>query len=190
MSHCSWQDGGWLEGIKHLHSPHHNERPSNSEISLLVIHYISLPPNQFGGPDIEKLFTGQLDTQSRPEYAELEGLEVSAHFLIRRDGALLQFVGCDQRAWHAGASRWQDRENCNDFSIGIELEGCETIPFKEAQYETLIALCEQLGQRYPIRDIAGHCHVAPGRKTDPGPMFQWQRLKQALPQFRVEALTP
>lgn len=181
-----WQEGGWLRGIPHLPSPHCNQRPTGIAINLLVIHYISLPPNQFGTEDILQLFAGTLDTQARPEYAALKGLEVSAHFLIRRDGTVLQFVGCDQRAWHAGVSHWRGQDNCNDFSVGIELEGCETIPFEAAQYQSLIELCEALVKRYPIRDIAGHCHVAPGRKTDPGPQFQWQRLKSALPQIHVE----
>lgn len=176
---------GWLDQVPQVRSPHCDQRPAHTPVTLLVVHYISLPPNQFGGDDILKLFQGTLDCQSRPEYAELEGLEVSAHFLIRRDGQLIQFVSCDERAWHAGVSQWQGQTRCNDFSIGIELEGSESEPFEAAQYQSLIKLCQQLSATYPIKDIAGHCHVAPGRKTDPGPYFEWQRLKQALPQLEV-----
>jgi AmpD protein len=176
---------GWLDAARQSPSPHQDHRPQGSTISLLVIHYISLPPNQFGGDDILKLFAGTLDTRSRPDYAELEGLRVSAHFLIRRDGSLIQFVSCLERAWHAGISSWQGQDNCNDFSIGIELEGGEIQAFEEVQYQVLISLCQTLARLYPIGHVAGHCHVAPGRKTDPGPCFDWQRLQKALPQLKV-----
>lgn len=158
-------------------SPNADDRPAEMDIDMLVIHNISLPPQQFGGPGIIQLFTNQLDPHAHPYYAEIAHLKVSAHFLIRREGELLQFVSCNQRAWHAGASQWQGRERCNDFSIGIELEGCDQAAFAEAQYTTLRALVSALQKRYPIRHIVGHSDIAPGRKTDPGPFFEWQRIQ-------------
>jgi len=149
-------------------------------VSLLVIHSISLPPDEFGGHDIERLFTNTLDCSAHPYYAGLQGVRVSSHFLIRRDGAILQFVPCDRRAWHAGVSNWRGRGRCNDFSIGIELEGCDSQPFDERQYRALIRLTRRLRRRYPIRDIAGHADIAPGRKTDPGPFFDWKRYLAAI----------
>lgn len=138
---------------------------------MLVIHNISLPPGQFGGPGIEALFTNRLDPAGHPYYAEIAGLRVSAHFLIRRDGELIQFVPCARRAWHAGASSWRGREGCNDFSIGVELEGSDDTPFEAAQYATLNALITVLKAAYPLTAMAGHSDIAPGRKTDPGPHF-------------------
>lgn len=160
-----------------LLSPNTDHRMTNTEIDMIVIHNISLPPNQFGGPGILQLFTNQLDAQEHPYYATIAHLKVSSHFLIRREGELIQFVSCEQRAWHAGVSTWQGRERCNDFSIGIELEGSDESPFNDAQYVTLQALIDALQQRYPIKHIVGHSQIAPGRKTDPGPFFDWQRIK-------------
>ncbi len=160
----------------------HNERP-NSEISLLVIHNISLPAGQFGGPYIEDLFCNRLDPNADPSFAEIAGLEVSAHLLIRRDGEVVQFVPFDRRAWHAGVSSFQGRTQCNDFSIGIELEGCDDQPFTDLQYDQLIGISKLLLQAYPditIDRITGHSMIAPERKTDPGPHFDWPRYLNPL----------
>lgn len=171
---------GWLAGARPVPSPNFDERPAGTGIDLLVVHHISLPPGRFSGDAIERLFTNQLDCDAHPYYARLRGLDVSSHFVLRRDGALLQFVGCDDRAWHAGVSRWRGRENCNDFSIGVELEGLEGQAFEAAQYEALAGLLSLLGQRHPIEGVAGHEHVAPMRKLDPGAGFEWRRLAAAL----------
>ncbi|MDR1709976.1 MAG: 1,6-anhydro-N-acetylmuramyl-L-alanine amidase AmpD [Candidatus Accumulibacter sp.] len=170
-----WQDG-WLEGIRRVPSPNCDERPANEAATLIVIHAISLPPSRFGGPYIERLFTNTLDPGDHPYFTGIAALRVSAHFLIRRDGEPIQFVSCDRRAWHAGQSRWQGREACNDFSIGIELEGSDDAAFEDAQYERLIALIGLIARRYPIAALAGHADIAPARKTDPGPHFAWPRL--------------
>lgn len=161
-------------------SPNHDARPSGVAIDLLVIHAISLPPGSFGGPGIEQLFTNRLDPAAHPYYREVAALRVSSHFLIRRDGSLVQFVPCGRRAWHAGVSVWRGRERCNDFSIGVELEGTDEQPFEDAQYTRLAALTQALRSRYPVTDIAGHADIAPGRKTDPGPYFDWARYRGAL----------
>lgn len=161
-------------------SPHHDERPEGERISLVVIHNISLPPGEFGGPWIDDLFMGALDPQGHPCFRDIAGLRVSSHYLIRRDGSLVEYVPPDKRAWHAGASSWKGRERCNDFSIGIELEGADDVPFAEPQYETLVALARELQRRYGPLEFAGHSDVAPGRKTDPGPWFEWERLSTAL----------
>ena len=174
-----WQ-GGWLRAARHCPSPNFGPRPAGAHIDLVVIHSISLPPGQYGGPAVEQLFTNRLDWTSHPYFQQIRGLEVSAHFFIRRDGELVQFVDADARAWHAGASCWRGRTNCNDDSIGVELEGLEGEPFEAAQYATLSSLCEALAQRYPIAHVAGHEHIAPGRKQDPGPGFDWAKLRQAL----------
>jgi AmpD protein len=145
-----------------------------------VIHSISLPPGEFGGDAVERLFTNRLDWEAHPYYGRIRGLQVSAHFLVRRDGERVQFVSCDDRAWHAGASCWRGRENCNDWSIGIELEGLEGDRFEAVQYRALATLMRALQRRYPIAEAVGHEHVAPGRKADPGPGFDWARLRQAL----------
>ena len=174
-----WQDG-WLLQARAAPSPNFGARPAGSPIDLIVLHSISLPPGQYGGPEIEQLFGNRLDWDAHPYFQAIRGLEVSSHFLIRRDGELLQFVSCDQRAWHAGQSSWRGRDNCNDDSIGIELEGLEGETFEPAQYRTLTALCAALAQRYPIAHVAGHEHVAPGRKQDPGAGFDWQRLRSGL----------
>ena len=170
-------DAGWLDGVMHIPSPNCDERPEGEPISLLVIHNISLPPGQFSGNGIVELFTNRLDPAAHPYYVGIAHLKVSAHFLIRRDGKLIQFVPCGLRAWHAGASEWQGRERCNDFSIGIELEGTDDRPFTQAQYRRLAALIRKLRRAYPIVGIAGHSDIAPGRKTDPGPHFDWARLR-------------
>ncbi len=154
-------------------SPNFDARPAGETVRLIVVHAISLPPAQFGGPGVLQLFTNTLDPAAHPYYATIQHLRVSAHFFIRRDGELIQFVHPDLRAWHAGASCWNGRERCNDFSIGIELEGCDTLPFEAVQYERLAWLIEVLRLRYPIEAVVGHCDIAPGRKTDPGPCFDW-----------------
>lgn len=169
-------DTGWLPGAHRLPSPNCDARPADTAIELIVIHAIALPPDVFEGDAVIELFTNRLDWDAHPYYQGIRGLEVSAHFFIRRDGSLIQFVPCRLRAWHAGASSWEGRERCNDFSIGIELEGSDTTPFTEAQYATLTPLLDALRAAYPIRAVVGHSDIAPGRKTDPGPHFAWQRL--------------
>ena len=168
---------GMCAGARWVPSPHYDARPDDAEVSLVVIHNISLPPGEFGGPYIDDLFMGRLDPEAHPYFQEIAGMRVSSHFLIRRDGELVQYVPTELRAWHAGVSHWKGQEKCNDFSIGIELEGADEQPFEEAQYETLIALVHALRGRYGELDLAGHSDVAPGRKTDPGPCFQWERLE-------------
>lgn len=169
---------GWLQGARHVLSPNCDERPAQACPELLVVHAISLPPEQFGGPGVTELFTNTLDPAAHPYYAQICHLRVSAHFFIRRDGELIQFVSTRQRAWHAGVSCWQGRERCNDFSIGVELEGCDTLPFEAIQYERLKQLVACLVRHYPLQAIQGHSEIAPGRKTDPGPFFEWQRLRE------------
>ena len=168
---------GWLPVATREPSPNFDARPPGATIDLIVIHAISLPPDEFDGPGIIELFTNRLDPAAHSYYASICSLRVSAHFLIRRDGELIQFVGCEQRAWHAGASSWRGRSACNDFSLGIELEGCDSVAFTDAQYRELAILVDQLRARYPIVDIVGHSDIAPGRKTDPGPHFDWLRLR-------------
>ncbi|ABE56662.1 N-acetylmuramyl-L-alanine amidase, negative regulator of AmpC, AmpD [Shewanella denitrificans OS217] len=173
---------GWLNEARHCLSPHFNARP-NAEVSLLVIHNISLPAGQFGKPYIDQLFQGCLAIDADASFAELEGLRVSAHFLIRRDGELVQYVSCDDRAWHAGLSEFLGRQNCNDFAIGIELEGTDSIPYSQAQYQCLTALTLVLMAQYPmisLDNIVGHCDIAPGRKTDPGESFDWAAYRAEL----------
>jgi AmpD protein len=169
---------GWAVSARHIASPNCDARPEGGVISLLVIHNISLPPGQFGGPGVEQLFTNCLDPAEHPYYATIYTFRVSAHFFIRRDGDLIQFVPCTQRAWHAGTSSWRGRERCNDFSIGVELEGSDDQPFTDAQYDRLNALVAEFRAAYPtLVDVVGHSDIAPGRKTDPGPYFDWQRVK-------------
>ena len=163
-----------------IRSPNHDARRRGSEITLLVVHCISLPPGEFGGDAIERLFTNRLDPAAHPYFRALAGLRVSSHFLIRRDGELLQFVPVGRRAWHAGVSSWRGRGRCNDFSVGVELEGTEDAVFTAAQYRRLARLVGRLRSRLPLRDIAAHSDVAPGRKTDPGAHFDWPRLFAAL----------
>jgi N-acetyl-anhydromuramoyl-L-alanine amidase len=171
---------GWLDSAAVCPSPNFGPRPAGTEITLAIIHSISLPPGEYGGDAIERLFTNRLDWDAHPYFQQIRGLVVSSHFLIRRDGGLLQFVSCDERAWHAGRSSWQGQDNCNDYSIGIELEGLEGETFEPAQYDTLAMLLPRLAQRYPLRSVVGHEHVAPGRKIDPGPGFDWARLQSSL----------
>ena len=173
-------NGGWLAAARHCPSPNHGPRPPDAQIDLIVLHSISLPPGVYGGPQVEQLFTNTLDWDAHPYFGQIRGMEVSAHFFIRRDGELVQFVDADARAWHAGASCWRGRENCNDDSIGVELEGLEGETFEAAQYATLERLCRHVQARYPVLHIAGHEHIAPGRKQDPGPGFDWVRLQHAL----------
>lgn len=171
---------GWVSGMRRIPSPNCDRRPPGTSVNLLVIHNISLPPGQFGGQAITQLFTNTLDTRTHPYFSGLKGLRVSAHFLIRRGGETIQFVPCSRRAWHAGASAWQGRAACNDFSIGIELEGTDSLPFSDRQYAVLIRLTRVLRRAYPLRDLAGHSDIAPGRKTDPGPEFDWPRFLRGL----------
>ncbi|MGL4921112.1 1,6-anhydro-N-acetylmuramyl-L-alanine amidase AmpD [Aeromonas sp. 30P] len=174
---------GWCQQARRVPSPHHNERAAPDDISLLVVHGISLPPGEFGGPFIDDLFMGRLDPEAHPYFAGIHQLRVSAHCLIRRDGELVQYVPFGERAWHAGVSSWQGREACNDFSIGIELEGTDEIPYTEAQYRALAVLTRAISERYPAithEKIVGHCDIAPGRKTDPGASFQWDYYRQLL----------
>lgn len=171
---------GLLSGAEFVPSPNCDERPAGEPIRLVVVHAISLPPGEFGGDGIARLFTNTLDPAAHPYYAEIQGLRVSAHLLIRRDGSLIQFVPFGARAWHAGASSWRGRERCNDFSIGVELEGCDDRSFERAQYDRLAAVIAALRHRYPALDVAGHADIAPGRKTDPGPHFDWTLLASLL----------
>lgn len=161
-------------------TPNRDARPAGTDISLVILHGISLPPGDFGGDDVLRLFANELDPAAHPYFATIAELRVSAHFLIRRDGALVQFVSCAERAWHAGESTWQGRARCNDFSIGIELEGTDDTPYTTPQYAMLGRLVRALRRRYAIEDVVGHSDVAPGRKTDPGPSFDWLRLRRAL----------
>lgn len=174
---------GFLKEGVHIPSPNCDDRPSG-EIALLVIHNISLPPGEFGTDDVIRLFTNTLDANAHPYYRNIADLKVSAHFFVRRDGQLIQFVSCLKRAWHAGISRWQGRERCNDFSVGIELEGSDTVPFTDLQYAALRRLTLALRQAYPILGIAGHSDIAPQRKTDPGVCFDWLRYLTGLPKLR------
>ena len=164
-------------------SPNQDDRPKGAEPQLIVLHGISLPPGQFGGSEIESLFTNCLDWNAHPYYKEIEGLCVSAHLLIRRHGQVIQFVPLDRRAWHSGKSSFRGREFCNDFAIGIELEGTDDMAYTDEQYATLTLVVEAILNAYPetsVRKIAGHCDVSPGRKTDPGPAFNWLRLYDGL----------
>lgn len=175
-------EGGWYQGIQHCPSPNFNERPQG-EISLLVIHNISLPPGQFGTGQVQAFFSNCLQADAHPYFADIASMTVSAHFLIERDGTMVQFVSCLDRAWHAGASYFEGRENCNDFSLGIELEGTDHLPFTDAQYAALAQLTQALQAAYPaitVARICGHSDIAPGRKTDPGPAFDWARLRSSL----------
>ena len=177
MRQLLW-DGGWYRHARHQPSPNFGPRPQGACIDLLVVHSISLPPGRYGGPEVLQLFANTLDWDAHPYFQQIRGLEVSSHFLIRRDGSLWQFVSCDDRAWHAGASCWRERSNCNDDSIGVELEGLEGDTFEPAQYQALAELGEAIRLQYPLAHVAGHEHIAPGRKQDPGPGFDWRRLQQ------------
>ena len=171
---------GWADGVRRIVSPNVDARPDGVAIDMVVIHSISLPPGEFGGPWIDDLFLGRLDADAHPYFAAIAAMRVSSHFLIRRDGELVQYVPCELRAWHAGASTWRGRERCNDFSIGVELEGADDVPFAEPQYDVLASLTRALLTRYGPLDIAGHSDIAPARKTDPGPFFDWPRYRAAL----------
>ncbi|HEY5634136.1 MAG TPA: 1,6-anhydro-N-acetylmuramyl-L-alanine amidase AmpD [Burkholderiaceae bacterium] len=176
-----WADrGGWLEGARWLASPNCDPRPPAERVELLVIHHISLPEGRFSGDAIERLFTNRLDPRAHASFAPLAALRVSAHFLVRRRGELLQFVDCDLRAWHAGVSSFRGRERCNDFSIGVELEGTGEREYTQAQYRRLAQLAALLRARYPLRWMAGHSDIAPGRKRDPGPSFDWARFARSV----------
>lgn len=169
----AFDPAGWLAHTTRIVSPNCDARPDPQEISLLVIHHISLPPGKFGGQAVIDLFCNQLDCAAHPDFQGLRGVRVAAHFFINRGGLLTQFVPCRQRAWHAGVSSFAGRERCNDFSIGVELEGTGDIPYTLAQYQTLAWLTQQLLKTYPLRHVAGHSDIAPGRKTDPGESFDW-----------------
>ena len=171
---------GIVRAAAQVPSPNCDDRPEGTAVILLVVHGISLPPGQFGGPGIVELFTNRLDPAADPYYRTVANIKVSAHFLIRRDGGLTQFVPCVKRAWHAGTSSWRGRADCNDFSVGVELEGTDDVPYEAAQYMMLARLARALRRRYPIAEVAGHSDVAPGRKTDPGPAFDWPRFRRLI----------
>ena len=173
-------EGGWYRFARRLASPNFGPRPAGAQVDLVVLHSISLPPGVYGGDEVQRLFTNTLDFNAHPYFKTIEGMQVSAHFYLRRDGALWQFVSCDDRAWHAGPSQWRGRADCNDDSIGIELEGLEGESFEPAQYEALSAVCAAIGQHYPIAHVAGHEHIAPGRKGDPGARFDWALVQRDL----------
>lgn len=179
---------GWITDARQVISPHCDNRPDDEKPSLLVIHNISLPPGKFGGPYIDQLFTGTLNPLDDPFFEQIHQLRVAAHCLIRRDGEIVQYVPFDKRAWHAGVSSWQGRERCNDFSIGIELEGTDFEPFTEAQYQSLLKVSDLILRHYPVdtQHITGHSDIAPGRKTDPGPHFDWSRYLNGLQGNDVE----
>ncbi|MBF7142891.1 MULTISPECIES: 1,6-anhydro-N-acetylmuramyl-L-alanine amidase AmpD [Pseudomonas] len=173
---------GWCHGVRHCPSPNFNTRPGD-DVSLLVIHNISLPPGEFGTGKVVEFFQNRLDPAEHPYFQSISSLTVSAHFMIEREGDIIQFVSCRDRAWHAGVSTFEGRAGCNDFSIGIELEGTDDLPYTEAQYRSLARLAEQLQSLYPAiapSTVQGHCHIAPGRKTDPGPAFDWDRFRSTL----------
>lgn len=174
-----WRDG-WYRCARALVSPNFGPRPESAHTDLIVIHSISLPPGEYGNHNVQRLFTNLLDWDVHPYFQSIRGMQVSAHFFVSRAGDLWQFVSCDARAWHAGQSSYRGRSNCNDDSIGIELEGLEGSSFEAAQYETLTALCAALMAQYPVAYIAGHEHIAPGRKQDPGPGFDWVALTRGL----------
>jgi AmpD protein len=178
-----WRQGWWL-GARRIASPNFGPRPKGEQVSLVVLHHISLPPGEFGGTHVEAFFTNRLDTTAHPYFAALAQTQVSAHFFIPRDGAITQFVSADMRAWHAGASVWQGRENCNDYSIGIELEGDER-PYEAPQYAALWKVLQAIVSAYSVTAVCGHEHIAPGRKTDPGPGFDWQALARHFPALRL-----
>jgi N-acetyl-anhydromuramoyl-L-alanine amidase len=175
-SRSSWRNGWWSKA-RHIDSPNRGPRPAGIEVTLALIHSISLPPGDYGGDAIERLFTNTLDWDAHPCFQQIRGLEVSSHFVVRRRGELLQFVATTERAWHAGRSLWRGRPECNDYSVGIELEGLEGESFEGVQYERLAELLRALKRQHPVSEVVGHEHVAPGRKIDPGPGFDWVRLR-------------
>ena len=166
--------------MRYVASPNCDQRPRGAEITLLVVHAISLPPGEYGGDAIERLFTNRLDPGAHPYIRDLARLKVSAHFLVRRDAEIVQFVPVQERAWHAGASSWRGRERCNDFSLGVELEGNDQDVFTEPQYSALDSLVDALRRDLPLRAVAAHSDIAAGRKTDPGPRFEWARVLRSL----------
>ncbi|MEN3111447.1 1,6-anhydro-N-acetylmuramyl-L-alanine amidase AmpD [Uliginosibacterium paludis] len=178
MSEAPISSDGWLSGVRRVLSPNCDDWPEHGGPELLVIHAISLPPDEFGGPGVEQLFTNTLDPAQHQYYASIAHLRVSAHFFIRRTGEIIQFVPLTRRAWHAGVSVWAGRERCNDFSLGIELEGCDTKPFDDEQYTSLSWLVATLAGQLPLTGMCGHSDIAPGRKTDPGPFFDWSRVPE------------
>ncbi|NOT85249.1 MAG: 1,6-anhydro-N-acetylmuramyl-L-alanine amidase AmpD, partial [Methylococcaceae bacterium] len=181
----------WLDAATQVASPNFDDRSDPDDLSLVVIHCISLPPAEFGNDCINQLFCNQLDASAHPYFAEIHQMTVSAHVLIKRDGDIIQYVPFNKRAWHAGISNYQGREKCNDFSIGIELEGIETLPYTEVQYTQLAQVIQTLLQNYPTlsrQAIAGHSDIAPSRKTDPGPLFAWDKLHELLSQFASDSL--
>ncbi|MDQ6621202.1 MAG: 1,6-anhydro-N-acetylmuramyl-L-alanine amidase AmpD [Pseudomonadota bacterium] len=180
MATLQLDDDGVTRVARQVPSPNQDERPPGTVISLVVVHGISLPPGCFGTTHIEALFTNTLDAAQHPYFATIADLRLSAHFLIGRDGDLVQFVPCRARAWHAGISSWSGRERCNDFSVGVELEGSDDEPYAAAQYATLSRLVRALLARYPVTDVVGHSDIAPGRKSDPGPAFDWARLRRGI----------
>lgn len=190
MLELTLDDAGWATGVRRILSPNCDTRPLETTIDLLVIHSIALPPGEFGGNAIFELFTNTLDAASHPAFSGLDALRVSSHFLIRRDGEVVQFVSCLDRAWHAGVSSFEGRSACNDFSIGVELEGTDVDAFTASQYETLASLGKALVQRFPIFAVAAHSEIAPDRKTDPGPGFDWAQLLNSVPSLRrIRALS-
>ena len=182
---CVWREG-WWQGCQHRVSPNQGPRPDGTSVTLAVVHSISLPPGHFRGDAVERLFTNRLDWDAHSYFQGIRGLQVSAHFFIRRSGRTVQFVSCERRAWHAGVSQWRGRDNCNDWSIGIELEGLEGQRFETNQYQSLARLLSALARRYPVADVVGHEHVAPGRKADPGAGFDWLDLRRRLRPPRPE----
>lgn len=182
-------DEGWCRDVICEPSPNFDERPHQMAISLLVVHNISLPAGQYGSSHIADLFCNRLDYNADPSFEDLRGMRVSAHFLISREGGLIQFVSTLARAWHAGVSSFDGKQRCNDFSIGVELEGTDADVFTDAQYHVLSRLTAALQQRHPLTDVAGHQHIAPGRKTDPGPFFDWRRYHELLAHCQPQALT-
>ncbi len=176
---------GWLTEVTHTPSPNFAQRADDVEPTLVVIHAISLPPREFGGGNVRALFCNTLEVDAHPYFVQIAPLRVSSHFFVARDGMLEQFVSCDAVAWHAGVSNWKSRESCNGFSIGIELEGCDELPFTSVQYRALATLLSALKQRYPsLTDAAGHSDIAPGRKSDPGPNFDWAQVDSSWQQWR------
>lgn len=187
---ANFWEKGWYQPAKHIHSPNFGMRPKQQFPELIAIHSISLPPGEFENGHIQQLFMNELDWSAHPYFEKIRGMEVSSHFVIDRHGQLTQYVSCDDRAWHAGRSSWQGRSECNDWSIGIELEGLEGQRFEKSQYETLIYLINAICLQYPIQWIAGHEHIAPGRKIDPGPGFDWPYLISNVKHLSPSAFPP
>ena len=179
MKRTVWTQGWWRHA-RRVRSPNFGPRPEGTPVTLAIVHSISLPPGAYGGDAVERFFTNRLDASAHPYFEQISAQHVSAHFFIRRHGEVVQFVSCDQRAWHAGTSHWCGRDNCNDWSIGVELEGLEGECFERAQYRALIRLLGALRVRYPLADVVGHEHVAPARKADPGVRFEWPRIARAF----------